>query len=322
MAWGRVVKLQARNDEDVQVDVSGLRMDARCVRSRVFDDNELEATIHNASEDTISRFLARGTNIALYAGYEDEGEPGLMYQGNIIDSKTYRSGTETLTVIRSIALRSLTRPFTATPVCLSFSPGSNAGQVIDSIGAILGLVPIGKEMASSVIFKSGWTYVGPVSGAMKRLGQDLRTNGLGIYVDLAELVVFKFKGDSTYKIAFLSPGTGLLNLQNTTDYVGAARSNIQSLASKTQSTSEEDKIVLSTTDTDNVYKTLDGIFKNMKKTYSARTIVIPKLRPNSLVHIQDESQGVDGLFIVDKMEVGVGNGPDSSFAMDLNLVEA
>lgn len=322
MAWGRVVKLQARNAEDVQVDVSGLRMDARCVRSRVFDDNELEATIHNASEDTISRFLARGTNIALYAGYEDEGEPGLMYQGNIIDSKTYRSGTETLTVIRSIALRSLTRPFTATPVCLSFSPGSNAGQVIDSIGAILGLVPIGKEMASSVIFKSGWTYVGPVSGAMKRLGQDLRTKGLGIYVDLAELVVFKFQGDSTYKIAFLSPGTGLLNLQNTTDYVGAARSNIQSLSSKTQSTSKEDKIVLSTTDTDNVYKTLEGIFKNMKKTYSARTIVIPKLRPNSLVHIKDESQGVDGLFIVDKMEVGVGNGPDSSFAMDLNLVEA
>ena len=31
---------------------------------------------------------------------------------------------------------------------------------------------------------------------------------------------------------------------------------------------------------------------------------------------------VDGLFVVDRMEVAVGNGPESSFAMELNLVEA
>ena len=49
---------------------------------------------------------------------------------------------------------------------------------------------------------------------------------------------------------------------------------------------------------------------------------MPKLRPNSLVHLSDKSQGVDGLFVVDQMEVAVGNGKDSSFAMDLNLVEA
>lgn len=323
MAWGRLVRLEARNAEGVQVDVSSLRINARCVRSRVFDDNELEATIHNANEDTISRFLARGTNIALYAGYENEGEPGLMYQGNIIDSKTYRSGTETLTVIRSMALRSLTRPFTCTPVCLGFKPGSNAEQVLDAIGAILGLVPIGKEMASEVVFKSGWTYVGPVSGAMKRLGQDLRTKGLGLYVDLAELVVFKFKGDSTYTIAFISPETGLLSLQNTTDYINAAKENLASLAAKTQSNEADKKeVVLKPEDTDDAYAILDKLFTNMKKTYSARTLVMPKLRPNSLVHLKEPEMKVDGLFVVDRMEVAVGNGPDSSFAMDLALVEA
>ena len=329
MAWGRIVRLEARNSEGVQVDVSALRIDARCVRSRVFANNELEATIYNANESTINKFLQRGTNVALYAGYEDEGTPGLMYQGNIIDSKTYRQGADTLTVVRSMALRSLSRPFTATPVCLSFEPGKTAADVIDSIGALLGLVPIGKEMAAEVKFEGGWTYVGPVSGAMKRLGQDLRPAGIGLYVDLAELVVFKYSGDSTYTMAFISQETGLLSLQNTTDYISAAHSNLDSLASKLASYNQESaeaksskKKVLKPDDPDDVYAYLDGIFKNMKKTYSARTVVMPKLRPNSLVHLSDKSQGVDGLFVVDQMEVAVGNGRDSSFAMDLNLVEA
>lgn len=323
MAWGRLVRMEARNSDGVQVDVSALRLDARCVRSRVFDDNELEATIHNASDGTIEKFLQRGTNIALYAGYKDEGDAGLMYQGNIIDSKTYRAGTETITVIRSIALRSLTRPFTATPVCLSFAPGATAEKVIDAIGAILGLVPIGKEMASEVKFEGGWTYVGPVAGAMKRLGQDMRSNGLGLYVDLAELVVFRYKEDSTYSIARLDPDSGLLNLENTTDYIGAAHSNLSSLAAKTQSDDAEDKeILLKAGNTDDAYGLLDKIFTNMKKTYTARTMVVPKLRPNSLVHIVYPEMKVDGLFVVDRMEVAVGNGGDSSFAMELNLVEA
>ena len=273
--------------------------------------------------------MQRGTNVALYAGYEDEGMPGLMYQGNIIDSKTYRQGADTLTIIRSMALRSLSRPFTATPVCLSFEPGKTAADVIDSIGALLGLVPIGKEMASEVKFEGGWTYVGPVSGAMKRLGQDLRPSGIGLYVDLAELVVFKYSGDSNYTMAFISKETGLLSLQNTTDYISAAHSNLDSLASKLASYNQavdeaksSKKKVLKPDDPDDVYDYLDGIFKNMKKTYSARTVVMPKLRPNSLVHLSDKSQGVDGIFVVDQMEVAVGNGRDSSFAMDLNLVEA
>ena len=329
MAWGRIVRLEARNSEGVQVDVSALRIDARCVRSRVFANNELEATICNANESTINKFLQRGTNVALYAGYEDEGMPGLMYQGNIIDSKTYRQGADTLTVIRSMALRSLSRPFTATPVCLSFEPGKTAADVIDSIGALLGLVPIGKEMAAEVKFEGGWTYVGQVSGAMKRLGQDLRPAGIGLYVDLAELVVFKYNVNSTYTMAFISKETGLLSLQNTTDYISAANSNLDSLASKLASYNQavdeaksSKKKVLKPDDPDDVYDYLDGIFKNMKKTYSARTVVMPKLRPNSLVHLSDKSQGVDGLFVVDQMEVAVGNGRDSSFAMDLNLVEA
>ena len=323
MVWGRQIRMEARNSDGVQVDVSALRIDARCVRSRVFDDNELEATIHGASDDTIAKFLKRGTNVALYAGYEQGAEPGLIYQGNIIDSKTYRSGTEILTVIRSIAMRSLTRPFTCTPVCLHFKPGSDAGQVVLAIANILGLVPIGAEMASEVKFPAGWTFAGPVSQAMKRLAQDMRTKGVGLYVDLAQMVIFKYSGDSSYSIAYISPESGLLNLQDTTDYVEAARSNLASLASKVgEAAGKGDDVVLKPEDTDDAYKLLDKIFTNMKKTYSARTMVMPKVTPNSLVHIADKGMGVDGLFVVDRMEIAVGNGPDSSFAMDLNLIEA
>lgn len=324
MAWGRVVRLVAQNRDMVQVDVSALRIDARCVRSRVFNDNEMEATILNANSDTISKFLQRGTNIMLYAGYEQGGEPGLMWQGNIIDSKTMSNGTDTVTTIRSIALRSLKRPFTCTPVCLGFKPGATAADVIDSICAILGLVPYGKEMATEVSFPSGWTFVGNVINAMKKLAQDLETKGMGIYVDLAEMVVFRYNSDSTYSIAYITPESGLLNLQDTTDYVGAAHSNLGSLASKIGELANVGgkEIKLTPENTDDAYALLDKIFTNMKKTYSARTMVFPKLRPNSLVHVADPNRGVDGLFVVDRMEVAVGTGKDSSFAMDLNLVEA
>lgn len=336
MAWGRIVKLEARTSDGVVAEVSKLRIDARCTRSRVFDDNSFEATIHNANDDTINKFLQRGTNIALYAGYDDEGEPGLMYQGNIIESKTYRAGTETITVIRSLSLRSLKRPFTCTPVSLAFGPGSNAGQILDSIGSILGLVLIGKGMASDVVFDSGWNYVGMVSGAIKRLRQDLRTKGLGLYTDLAELVVYSFETYSTYTMAAISPNTGLLNLQDTTDYMGAARENISSLPSKMEETEivkkkiiktgklkvGADEILLTPENTDDMYAILDKVFTNMKKTYTARTIVLPKVKPNSLVHVKYDGMGVNGLFVVDSMEIAVGNGKDSSFAMELKLVEA
>lgn len=322
MAWGRVVRLVAQNRDMVQVDVSALRIDARCVRSRVFNDNEMEATIYNANSDTISKFLQRGTNIMLYAGYEQGGEPGLMWQGNIIDSKTTSNGTDTVTTIRSIALRSLKRPFTCTPVCLGFKPGATAADVIDSICAILGLVPYGKEMATEVSFPSGWTFVGNVINAMKKLAQDLETKGMGIYVDLAEMVVFRHRTDSSYSIAYLTPDSGLLNLENTTDYVGFARTSIGDMASKGEKP-KKGEVVLKPEDVDDVYAQLDKIFTNMKKTYSAKTMVIPKLRPNALVRINDERRGVhDGLFVVDKMEVSVGNGPNSAFSMDLNLIEA
>lgn len=323
MAWGRVVRLVAQNRDMVQVDVSALRIDARCVRSRVFNDNEMEATIYNANSDTISKFLQRGTNIMLYAGYEQGGEPGLMWQGNIIDSKTTSNGTDTVTTIRSIALRSLKRPFTCTPVCLGFKPGATAADVIDSICAILGLVPYGKEMATEVSFPSGWTFVGNVMNAMKKLAQDLETKGMGIYVDLAEMVVFRHRTDSSYSIAYLTPDSGLLNLENTTDYVGFARTSIDDMASKVGEKPKSGGVVLKPEDVDDVYAQLDKIFTNMKKTYSAKTMVIPKLRPNALVRINDERRGVhDGLFVVDKMEVSVGNGPNSAFSMDLNLIEA
>lgn len=323
MAWGRVVRLVAQNRDMVHVDVSALRIDARCVRSRVFNDNEMEATIYNANSDTISKFLQRGTNIMLYAGYEQGGEPGLMWQGNIIDSKTLSNGTDTVTTIRSIALRSLKRPFTCTPVCLGFKPGATAADVIDSICAILGLVPYGKEMATEVSFPSGWTFVGNVMNAMKKLAQDLETKGMGIYVDLAEMVVFRHRTDSSYSIAYLTPDSGLLNLENTTDYVGFARTSIDDMSSKVGEKPKSGGVVLKPEDVDDVYAQLDKIFTNMKKTYSAKTMVIPKLRPNALVRINDERRGVhDGLFVVDKMEVSVGNGPNSAFSMDLNLIEA
>ena len=333
MAWGRQSRVVIRTPESQsgntwvykEVDVSSLGLEYEVTRSRIFNDTEAKVTIYNANKDFINKLITFGSNLMIYAGYEDEGGPGLIYQGNIIGCVYTPTGTDSVTVIESIPMRSLDKPFTSTPIVLNFPPGTNADKVIKAIGTALGLVPIGLENAASVTFPQGWTYVGPVAFAIERVGRDIMTKGLGLYIDLAQLVVYSTVSDSEYSIAYLSFDSGLLEIQDTTDYLGAARGRIDEMGKTKKKKvkvagSKKKKVIATTEATKDVMAELEKTFTNLAKTYTAKTLMMPKVTPNSLVHV--DTPDVSGLFTVDRLDISGGTTPDSSFTMTMSLVEA
>lgn len=328
MAWDRICRVVVRTPTGTgvgsytEVELTSLHVDFNITRSRVFNDNEAKLNIYNAAPDFIRRVLQRGSNLLVYAGYKDEGE-GLIYQGNIVWVTSVRTGADIVTSVMAMSLRSLDKPFTSTPVVLNFAPDSTAEEVVVEIGTRLGLVPIGAENVKGITFPQGWAFVGPVGLAIERIGRDLMMHGYGLYIDLAELVVYSTQADSDYTLAYLHYGAGLLSIRDTTDYVAAARGRIEEMGQTKRTTTgkgNNKKVIVTTEASKDVYEELEKVFTSLKKTLSAQTLMMPKVRPNSLVQV--DTPEYSGMFVVDHMTIRGGNYEGVTFAMDLELVEA
>lgn len=328
MAWDRICRVVVRTPTGsgggsyTEVELNALHVDFNITRSRVFNDNEAKLNIYNAAPDFIRRVLQRGSNLLIYAGYKDEGE-GLVYQGNIVGVTSVKTGADVVTSVMAMSLRSLDKPFTSTPVVLNFAPGATAEDVVVEIGTRLGLVPIGANNASGISFPQGWAFVGPVGLAIERIGRDLMVHGYGLYIDLAELVVYSTQADSDYTLAYLHYGAGLLSIKDTTDYIAAARGRIEEMGQTKRTTKgkgKNKKVIITTEATKDVYAELEKVFTSLKKTLSAQTLMMPKVRPNSLVQVDTPEHS--GIFVVDRMTIRGGNYAEAPFGMDMELLEA
>lgn len=328
MAWDRICRVVVRTPTGsgggsyTEVELNALHVDFNITRSRVFNDNEAKLNIYNAAPDFIRRVLQRGSNLLIYAGYKDEGE-GLVYQGNIVGVTSVKTGADVVTSAMAMSLRSLDKPFTSTPVVLNFAPGATAEDVVVEIGTRLGLVPIGANNAKGISFPQGWAFVGPVGLAIERIGRDLMVHGYGLYIDLAELVVYSTQADSDYTLAYLHYGAGLLSIKDTTDYIAAARGRIEEMGQTKRTTKgkgKNKKVVITTEATKDVYAELEKVFTSLKKTLSAQTLMMPKVRPNSLVQVDTPEHS--GIFVVDRMTIRGGNYAEAPFGMDMELLEA
>jgi len=355
MAWGRISRVVIKSPACLsggswtwtEVEIKDLEHQYSITRSRVFNDNSASINIFNASADTRNRILTRGSNVLVYGGYEDEGE-GLLYQGSIIDSQSVHSGAEWITTLQAQSFRSLTHPFMDTPVAVKFAPGATADKVVDYLASQLGLVPVGLEMAKKVELPCGFIWVGSISGALQAIGQKLKFMGYQLFQDLGELVVYSLTaGDSTYTATYLSEDSGLLELKPTTDYVSTTKDVVSALTKGVQEYKKKgtgkkahwvrqdlslaEQAVVDTQDTkdnptivregseDRVFAAVSKAWTALPKTYEARTIILPKVKPNSLVHVSTDE--VDGIFVVDNMTIQGGNTVDSSFEMALALAE-
>lgn len=336
MAWGRICRVVVKSPaqqvgdkwEWTETDIASLDLSFSVTRSRVFNDNYASVTIYNMTRDTRNRILKRGSNLLIYAGYKDEGE-GLMFQGNIVDVVPYSDGADSVVEIHALAIRSLSRPFTATPVAMVYPKGATADRAVKDLATALGLVPIGADNVASLPL-DGFAYVGGAGGALEALSRRLATANCGLYIDLAELLVYKKGGaDSTYSVAYLATDCGLLSARDTTDYMQAVRTRVDQMSDdlglteagkKDALEKDKNRIIYTETTGTEIYAELDKIYTSQRKTAEARVIIMPKVRPNSLVDLQ--APDVSGLFVVDSMTINGGNTPDADFTMTLSLVEA
>lgn len=110
MAWGKRVRLVVGNgsSEDAKgdaIDLSGLDISFRVLRSVVFGESKSEFTIYNVSRQTQATFMRTDfTDVNFWAGYED-GEYGLIFSGHVLDIQPQWDGASFKITLVAIPIR-------------------------------------------------------------------------------------------------------------------------------------------------------------------------------------------------------------------------
>ena len=99
---------------------------------------------------------------------------------------------------------------------LSFSRRTFLSSPIQHLASLQGLVVYGSENAN-ISLVNGWQYVGKISGAFRYIDGILKSNGIGMYKDNKELVIFKEGVSSRISVVTLSYSGGLKNIKKKTD---------------------------------------------------------------------------------------------------------
>lgn len=87
----------------------------------------------------------------------------------------------------------------------------------------------------------------------------------------------------------------------------AARGRIDEMGQTKKTTigkGKNKKVILSTEAHKDVYEELEKVFTSLKKTLSAEVLMMPKVRPNSLVQV--DTPDCSGVFVVDRMPIRGG----------------
>lgn len=307
MAWGRVLELVVRSPiayKDntwtwVEDTVSELDIDFHITRSNVFNNNAAELTVYNANSKTRAMLAQAGSNIILSAGYEDQGT-GLIYAGSLIHGSSIKAGTDWVTTINAIAMRSTDKPFSLTPIAVSFAKGTPINTVIDYIGDKLGLVRSG--ISATFMLPNGWVYAGSVTGAIDYVRKILQSHQMGLFVDIAELVVYTPGKSSDFEALYLDKDSGLLNVQDTTDTAGITQETLQ--------------IVLEDGTEESAAQAIADNLMVLPKQLTIGAVMLPKARPNSLLQLKHDTYG--GYYIVDTVRFD-GNNYGGDFNTSLEV---
>ena len=215
MAFGRKVNLSI-GSQGRGLLISDLDIDFRVTRSTTFSENTAEFTIYNAKEQTRKEILRKGNNVLFSAGYRDE-VVGNIFIGNITESVSYRSGTEWITKIEAVSARSETQPLTAVNVSLSYASNTQMKQVVRDLSVYTGLPIFGLANINFTLI-NGWVFVGSVRSAFDYVREILEDNGLGIYFDNSQIVIYRLGiQDSRFGVTFLTYNNGLLSVQEKTE---------------------------------------------------------------------------------------------------------
>lgn len=216
MAWDRQVQLVVGNPGDpTGVDIAGLDLSFKIIRTIAGSENSAEFTIYNASEDTRVKILREQASLTFRAGYADDSI-GVIFIGNIIQAASVQSGGDWITNIRAAAQLALWDDYVAS-LSLTYSPRTPISRVLQEICNALGIVINGLENAQDILLPNGYVFAGAPYNAIQYCQQVLHSNGAGLFWDNKELVVYKKFTASRFTSVFLDYASGLLSVKDITE---------------------------------------------------------------------------------------------------------
>jgi hypothetical protein len=271
------------------LEISNLNIEFDIDRSYKIESNTANFKVYNASKETRDKILTVNNNIILKAGYKDE-ETGIIFNGIIFDAHSKKKKTEWITTIIANDYGANNINLYKTTINNAYKEGIPISMVINDIVGVLGITVNGLQNCSDIYMNNAKVFSGLLKDVMKNISNILKVHGVGIYFDSNEMVVYKLGEQiSTFGIVNLTPQNGLIGeVEEITD------------------NSKED-----TTNSSNNNK--------IKKRYAAISLMNAKIKPNTLIRL--ESENVNGLFIVEKVNFVGDNFGGSDFGCRIEVTE-
>jgi hypothetical protein len=324
-AWGRVSELVVydpslapsaavleQGGQQFGVRVSDLHTEFEVTRSQVYADNVAEFRVYNASKTTRAQMEAPGMRVRFSVGYKDtEGAVGIFW-GSVMGAYTMKKGQDWVTVLPCVSSLSestgtediatwaekkenkkatpaqkqevITRATNRIPISMSYGPDARIKEILRTISTITGLVLWGTEGMPEILLPNGWTYVGGVRGGLQKLDKMLAARGWHLYVENTRIMVVPLEGGNlTVTAAYLTPDTGLLEVRP---------KNNPNMPPKFNS---------------------EGKKVPVRKSYEFKCLINPKIGPNTLCQLKNET--LDTVVLVSSAKVRGDNGA-GDFSME------
>lgn len=288
MAFKRVVEMNV-GALGVGLIISSLDLDFKIQKSLKLHENSAQFRIYNVSETTANDVLQVGNNVIFKAGYEDEAVSAI-YHGNIVQALYGSSRTDRVIDLLCMSNRSTNQKLIKKNVSISYAKGTLISQPIQELAVLLDLVVFGLENAS-IQLVNGWVYAGSTNGAFRYLQDILFSQGISMYIDNNELVIYNMGEPSTFSVVLLTYSGGLLKIKNVT---------------KPEETVTQ--------------KQKRRIKKDTRKRLEFESLLIPQLKLNGPVTVQGVNPGIDGTYVLEKLEF-FGNNYGGNFKAKGELVE-
>jgi hypothetical protein len=271
------------------LNISNLHIDFKIQKSLKIHENTAEFTIYNMTEDTANRVLIVGNNVIFKAGYEDEAV-STIYHGNIVQVLSGHSVTDRVAKIKCMSNRSTNQKLIKKNVSISYIKGTMVAVPLNEIAVLLNLTVFGLQNAQ-IQLPNGWVYVGSTNGALRYLQDVLDSQGVGVYIDNNEMVVYNIGEVSFFDIVYLTYTGGLLRVK---DITLPEEPLLQKAKRKTK--------------------------KDTRKKLAFESLLIPQLKINAPVIVKTDDPAIDGTYVLEKL-VFQGDNYGGDFMAKGELVE-
>jgi len=250
MAFDRIVEIEVFENPSSKLRIDNLEVEFRVERSNTFAENSLDLKIYNMNSSTQKTVLKKGNNIIIKTGYADETVK-TIFIGNISYSATAYDGIDYITNVKAVMGRGDTKSFESITASFSYARDTLLSTVLDEIATAYGLSITGSVNAQ-INLPKGMVFSGTARGALKQCAKILRDNGIGLYIDNNEIVIYKIGESSQFNVIFLSFDSGLLSAHKITE-PGEDKTQIEFKALMVSSLSVGDVIKVSHPEVDGTY---------------------------------------------------------------------